>query len=401
MTGATAFTRRGWALLGAAIGLVLGSRLLGALELSMLGLSALALLAVSWIWARTRPIDLELSRRVRPARLHVGNEGRTDVAARNLGRRTTPALSASDHVDERVARFLLPPLPPGETARAAYRLPATRRGIYRVGPVALGLTDPFGLSRRRFAAAGIDEVTVCPRVHDIVAPARAATRNEGPAEAPARARSAEGDEFLHLREYEVGDDLRRVHWRSTAHAGALMIREHEAPWQPRATVVLDMRADAHDAASFEIALEATASVVLRLLRMRRRVEVHTSAGMPLIEPGQPGSVDAFLDRFAVLEPGGPDGLAPMLEEMRTRRGRVLVVAVLGRLSSADAAQLHALADTTTVIAVVTRGGVEPRPATGLLVVDAADAPFPDAWNRTVLSWSLVAVPNSLRSRSRR
>jgi uncharacterized protein (DUF58 family) len=270
-----------------------------------------------------------------------------------------------------------------------------------VGPISLGLTDPFGLSRRRFAAAGIDEVTVCPRVHDIVAPTRAATRDEGAAEASARARSPEGDEFLHLREYEVGDDLRRVHWRSTAHTGALMIREHEAPWQPRATVVLDMRADAHDAASFEVALEATASVVLRLFRMRRRVEVRASAGTPLLEPGTPGSGDAFLDRLAVLEPGGPDGLAPMLEEMRTRRGRALVVVVHGRLTAADAAQLHALAEATTVIAVESRRGVEPRPAPGLVAVDAVDAPFPDAWNRTVLSWSLIAVPNSLRSRSRR
>jgi hypothetical protein len=180
-----------------------------------------------------------------------------------------------------------------------------------------------------------------------------------------------------------------------------MIREHEAPWQPRATVVLDMRSDAHDAASFEVALEATASVVLRLFRMRRRVEVRASAGAPLLEPGTPGSGDAFLDRLAVLEPGGPDGLAPMLEEMRTRRGRALVVVVHGRLTAADAAQLHALAETTTVIAVETRRGVEPRPTTGLVFVDAVDAPFPDAWNRTVLSWSLVAVPNSLRSRSRR
>ncbi|MGH9024548.1 MAG: DUF58 domain-containing protein, partial [Acidimicrobiia bacterium] len=189
--------------------------------------------------------------------------------------------------------------------------------------------------------------------------------------------------------------------RSTAHTGELMIREHEAPWQPRATVILDMRADAHDAASFEVALEAAASVVVRLLRMRRRVDVTASAGLPLLEPGAPGSSAAFLDRLALLGPGGPDGLARMLEELRTRRGRALVVAVLGRMSPVDAGQLHALAESTTVIAVITRRGVEPRSAPNLVVVDAVDAPFADAWNRRILSWSLVAVPNSLRSRSRR
>jgi uncharacterized protein (DUF58 family) len=401
MTGNTAFTRRGWALLGAAIGLVVGSRLLGALELSMLGLSALALLAVAWVWARTRRIDLDVTRRLRPSRLHVGHEGRIDLAVRNRASARAPALTVSDHVEERSARFLLPPLPPAETARAAYRLPATRRGRFRVGPVAVGLTDPFGLARRRFAVAGIDEVTIRPRVHNIVPPGRAASRHEGILEASARARSSDGEEFLHLREYEVGDDLRRVHWRTTAHTDELMIRQHEAPWQPRATVVLDMRAAAHDAASFEVALEATASAVTRLLRMRRRVDVDSSSGTPLLEPGPTGSAESFLDRLAVLEPGGPDGLAPNLEALRRRRGRALVVAVLGQLSPVDAAQLHALAQTTTVIAVVTRAGVLPRAAPGLVLVDAATTPFPDAWNQAVLSWSVVAVPNSLRSRSRR
>ena len=401
MTGTTSFTRRGWALLGAATGLVIGSRLLGALELSMLGLAALVLLGVAWIWARTRRVDLEIARQVRPARLHEGNVGRVDVAIRNRGGTAVPTLTVSDQVDQRVARFLLPALPPREISRAAYRLPATRRGRLRIGPVALGLTDPFGLARRRFAGAGVDEVVVCPRVHDIVAPGRAASRHVGAIESSARARSTEGEEFLHLREYEVGDDLRRVHWRSTAHTGDLMIRQHEAPWQPRATVVVDLRAEAHDARSFEVALEATASIATRLLRMRRRVDVSSSGGAPLLEPGPPGSTETFLERLADLAPGGPDGLATKLEAMRTQRGQGLVVAVLGELATADASQLRALAETTTVIAVVTRPGVTPRAAPDLLLVDATTTPFPDAWNQAVLSWSTVAVPISLRSRSRR
>ena len=70
-----------------------------------------------------------------------------------------------------------------------------------------------------------------------------------------------GDEFVTLREYELGDDLRRVHWRSTARTGELMIRQDEARWRSRAAVVLDVQPGAHDAASFEVAVEAAASVV--------------------------------------------------------------------------------------------------------------------------------------------
>ena len=74
-----------------------------------------------------------------------------------------------------------------------------------------------------------------------------------------------GDEFLTLREYELGDDLRRVHWRSTARTGELMIRQDEARWRSRAAVVLDVQPGGHDAESFEVAVEAAASVTARLV----------------------------------------------------------------------------------------------------------------------------------------
>ena len=52
-----------------------------------------------------------------------------------------------------------------------------------------------------------------------------------------------GEDFYTLREYVVGDDLRRVHWASTARRGELMVRQDEVPWQGRATVLLDARRD--------------------------------------------------------------------------------------------------------------------------------------------------------------
>ena len=81
-----------------------------------------------------------------------------------------------------------------------------------------------------------------------------------------RKMSKRSGEFVTLRDYELGDDLRRVHWRSTARTGELMIRQDEARWRSRAAIVLDVHPDGHDTESFELAVEAVASVVSRLAR---------------------------------------------------------------------------------------------------------------------------------------
>ena len=154
--------------------------------------------------------ELAVSRRVRPVCLHVGSEGRIYVLVDNLGRRDRLMLFATDWFDEgrRAARFLVPPLAAGSTARAAYRIPTRRRGRYRVGPLAVAVTDPFGLARRGEPSAGEAELVVRPRVHEIVAPVAVGSRIS--AEHEARASRAVvsdlGDEFVTLRHYAVGDD---------------------------------------------------------------------------------------------------------------------------------------------------------------------------------------------------
>jgi uncharacterized protein (DUF58 family) len=413
-------TRRGWSLVGACLGLFVAGRLLGTVELSILATGGLALLAGALVWARTRTWDLVAGRDLRPARLHVGADGRVDLAIANGGARRTPQLSVTDVFDNgrRAARFLLPPLPPDETARAAYRIPTARRGRYRVGPLAVTATDPFGLARRTWGLGGFSEVTVCPRVHDILAPRQPGGRLVASVESVrARALVSEGgEEFLTLREYEVGDDLRRVHWRSTARTGELMVRQDEAQWRARAVVVLDVRPGAHDHASFELAVEATASVVDRLTRMRRQVEVVTGAGQRLgqTRPGRSRTFDV-MDQLATIEPGGTDRLGSVLSSLRARGRAALLVAVMGTMSAAELDALGGLTAHGSVTVVATRPPLAvlpgdriapPVPAGAvsnqtLVVVDTYAVPFPIAWNETMTRWQLSAPATSPPSPSPR
>jgi uncharacterized protein (DUF58 family) len=380
----TTLTRRGWSLTGAAVGLVIGSYLLGTVEMLVIGLAALVLVLGAVLWLRVQaPLSLAVSRRVHPDRLHVGSAGRIDLLVENLGTRPTPLLAATDWFDEgrRAARFLVPPLAAGATARAAYRVPTRRRGRYRVGPLAIAVTDPFGVARRLEPSAGDAELVVRPRVHDIVAPVAVGSRMSAEHEATAaRAVVSDlGDEFVTLREYEVGDDLRRVHWRSTARTGDLMIRQNEARWRSRAAVVLDVRSTTHDAASFEVAVEAAASVTARLARARRRVELITSAGEVLGTGGDPRH--DVIDVLATVGPDDRDRLVTVLEQLRVQRRVDLVVAVLGRVTP-DAARALATFGGIGVVLVHTQPAVVEAHASAV-VVDASTAPFATAWNQAL------------------
>jgi uncharacterized protein (DUF58 family) len=97
-----------------------------------------------------------------------------------------------------------------------------------------------------------------------------------------RAFASGSAEDVTVREYRRGDDLRRVHWRSSAHAGELMVRREEQPWQSRATLFLDNRKIAHRgagaASSLEHAVSVAASVTVHLVQRGFAVRLVTAVG---------------------------------------------------------------------------------------------------------------------------
>ena len=167
-------------------------------------------------------------------------------------------------------------------------------------------------------------------------------------------------EDVTVREYRRGDDLRRVHWRSSARVGELMVRREEQPWQSRATVFLDNRLISHRgqgvASSLEAAVSAAASVAVHLAQRGYAVRLVTAAGE---EPGT-----AWHSRSAAVN------TAPLLEALAVvqiehsprldtswlaEAGQGgLLVAVLGQVTDADAPFLKRMqhhASTTAAIAL--------------------------------------------------
>jgi uncharacterized protein (DUF58 family) len=279
-----------------------------------------------------------------------------------------------------------------------YRIPTRRRGRHVVGPLIGSISDPFGVARRAFVVRDPVDVVICPRVHAVVAPRRGGGGEPAAHVEGARAPALEPlGEFLALREYEPGDDPRRVHWRSSARRGELVVRQDEAASPGRVVLLLDTRPEVYDEEQFEVAVEAVASLAVSLRRAHAPVEVVTTSGELLGRPG-PGSVELLLERLAVVEPGGEDYLAAVVASLRDRLGIGAVVATTGAIDTRLVDALVRLRPRCLVTVIATGAG---RDASILPVVDASTGGFAAAWN----AWSSVQKkrrwnPESSRSSAR-
>ncbi|MDQ4124695.1 MAG: DUF58 domain-containing protein [Actinomycetota bacterium] len=261
-------TLRGWAVALTGLALLVVARVFGSGPVEQFGFALVVLPLIALGVVRLGKHDLEVTRRASPERVRAGSKVKVSLEIRNRGRGPAPLLLLEDRVPSDVAgraRFALHGVEPKGRRVASYELRPPRRGHYEVGPLTLTSTDPFGLARLESAAAPKASILVHPRIEPLVLPRDLGDRRSLAVSALRQPIGAQGEDFYTLREYNEGDDLRKVHWPATAKRGRYMIRQEETPWHNRATVLFDDRAAAHDgigdASSFERVIEATASVV--------------------------------------------------------------------------------------------------------------------------------------------
>jgi uncharacterized protein (DUF58 family) len=152
--------------------------------------------------------------------------------------------------------------------------------------------------------------------------------------------SAVGEDDAAPRQYQDGDGLHRVHWKSTARYGELMVRREEHQWRNSASVFIDTRRSAHTgtgaASTFEFAVSAAASIGAHLSGEGFRARLITDAG----EIAPRGTFqDTLLDMLAVITPSHGTGFRTGTSELAQAGGQL--IAVIGGLSVDDARQLAA------------------------------------------------------------
>ena len=123
-------------------------------------------------------------------------------------------------------------------------LPALRRGPVAAMGWRIHTSDPLGFFFGRRPASDSEIAMILPRFTSLAG--RRETREmETNLAAP---RAGSGNELFGIREYRPGDSLRRIHWRSSARHGELVVREYEPPGMRTLAIVLDPKPASRDIA---------------------------------------------------------------------------------------------------------------------------------------------------------
>ena len=211
----------------------------------------------------------------------MGAEALGEVQVTNAGSWRSLPQRVDVPVGGLVVRFDTPLLRAGAAFAQPFRIPTERRGRIRVGPVAVVRGDPLGLFHRAAAAAPPVDVWVHPRTIRIGSPTRGWAQDM---DAPTSENNPQGDVAFHtIREYVTGDDLRHVHWRSSARMDRLMVRHYVDNRRPKLVLAVDSSRGAYaDPDEFELAVSVAASIE------KRSFEV----GCPVVHHVGPTRVEA-------------------------------------------------------------------------------------------------------------
>jgi uncharacterized protein (DUF58 family) len=364
-------TTRGICFLSAGAVSVLLGFVLGERGLLSVGLALIALPLLAAIAARRGQYRLSTARIITPARVPIGHTATVTLRLENVSRVPTGLLLAEDEVPYALGsrpRYVLDKIERRGIRQLTYSLRSDLRGKFEIGPVHLRVADSFGLVELERSASGRTTFVVTPRVVPLSRTVISRTW-AGEGEGRARLSSTAGEDDVIPREYRDGDELRRVHWRSTARYGELMVRREEQRWRNRATIFLDTRSRSHMgagmASSFEAAVSVAASVGVHVSREGLTGQFVTD-GATL--RGGPLFADALLDSLAVIHPSTSRNLDQAMAELRTAGG--VIIAIVGRLPAPEARKLAACrtegSQGLAILLDVATWAVEPhgQPATG-------------------------------------
>lgn len=289
----------GWAVTGTGIACLIAFLPLGWHELLVFGIVAMVMMlaAIALSLGNTR---FHASIAVSNHRVTVGDTVSVIVGIDNTGRTPTTTARGYLPIGDARERFNIPMLAPGQSKQTDVELRTVSRAILPIGPLHIRKGDPFGLVRHEKELADRITVFIHPRT------VRLDTLNAGvprDLEGQPSGQIVDDDlDFYGLREYEPGDDVRNVHWLSSAKTGTLMIRQYEATRRTDTSVTISVNPDEYaNGEEFEMAVSIHSSIGVKCLLQDRPLVCHAGNAH-----GQPRNAMEFLDNASAIEPDRED-----------------------------------------------------------------------------------------------
>lgn len=303
----------------------------------LLAMPALALISV----AIGRP-RLQSDRRAEPDQVTVGQSFIQRIGLQRSGGIMLGTLLLEDRVPPALGpppRFAVARPARKWTRHLSYRIVAEQRGRFRTGPLSVQTVDPFGMARIRRSFTATNDVLVLPDVAPLSDVSRATAA--GLAGIADRMGTMGSDDVM-VREYRAGDDVRRIHWRSSARSQQLMVRREEQARDLHVTLLTDTRAGSHTGAgrtsTLEWTISAAASIAVHCIDEDFALSLLTPPG-PLCEHIRPLTVDHVLVAFAELTTTTRSDLPPVESNPTVGHKQGLMIACTGKLTVADVTTL--------------------------------------------------------------
>ncbi len=184
------------------------------------------------------------------------------------------------------------------------------RGRFDVGPLEITISDPLGLFQQKRVFTELGELIVYPRTFPIRDIGLKELMWRAPVSAPATMRTGQAATFLGTREYRPGDNIRHIHWASTARWGRLVLKEFETDTNLEVTVFLDLNQKSlrgiGRGSNVEYGVRLAASIADHVTQQLFACQLIADPGSPIVLPPRTGrhQLITVLDTLARLRPTG-------------------------------------------------------------------------------------------------
>ncbi|WEV47110.1 DUF58 domain-containing protein [Bifidobacterium sp. ESL0690] len=285
----------GWSVTGMAVVCLAAFPSLGWHELLVCGIIGLVMLlcGIAMSLGNTK-FHAELS--VSDNRITVGDSVKVDINISNPGKSPTVSVLGDLPMGEMHQRFRIPALAPGKAKGEQVEFRATSRAILPVGPLKISKGDPFGIVRHEQSLSQSVQVYIHPKTVFLNTLDSGIFRDlEG---SPSGQVVDDDLDFYGLREYRPGDDMRNVHWLSSAKTGTMMVRQYEATKRTDTSITLGVNpTDYSSEDEFELAVSVASSIGTECLLEDRPLAVQAAADSLIARGAMP-----FLDWMSGVKP---------------------------------------------------------------------------------------------------